>query len=164
MADGLRAWITALAGVIVFGSLCEMILPSGVYKKYVQLAVGIMLVIASIKPIVGRDFLDDNKTEALNSYRDMSEAESEQKENILKIHQSRLEEKMTAEIKSLVSADFVLSCDVADDEESFGAIKKVYIKAKICDDENFNADAAELIKLNYGLTDENIEIEYIYDK
>ena len=38
MIEFLRGWTLSLAGIIVFGSLCEMLLPNSVYKKYIKVS------------------------------------------------------------------------------------------------------------------------------
>ena len=52
MIEFLRGWTLSLAGIIVFGSLCEMLLPNSVYKKYINLAIGLILCIAIVSPFV----------------------------------------------------------------------------------------------------------------
>ena len=50
MLDGLRSWAMMISGVVVFGSMCEVILPDGEFQKYIRLAIGIMLIFALVSP------------------------------------------------------------------------------------------------------------------
>lgn len=42
----------SIAGIIVFGSVCEMLLPNNTYKKYLQTVIGIMLIFAAVSPLL----------------------------------------------------------------------------------------------------------------
>lgn len=164
MSEAIRSWIMVLAGVIVFGSVCEMILPSGAYKKYVQLAIGLMLVLAVIKPFADDGFSAMESVSVSSAYDDAMKMDERQREDIIKIYKNRLAEKMSAEIKDVAGVEFMLRCEVSEDEENFGSVKKVFIAADAKDNIKVSDDAVELIKLNYGLSDSEIEVKYIDDK
>ncbi len=90
MSDALRMWILTLSGIIVFGSLSEMLLPGGVYKKYVQLAVGLMLTTAVLKPLA-EGFPEEVSLPAMNAYEQSMDMDTKQRADVLKILSSTAE-------------------------------------------------------------------------
>lgn len=127
MSDFFENWALALSGVIVFGSMCEMILPSGVYKKYIHLAIGIMLVLTVLKPVI--NFKGDIKAEIPESTGKCAEtlsAEMGQSEDIIKIYKAKLCEKIAEKCGGRVEVE----CEICDGEQDFGKIERVYIKSK----------------------------------
>ena len=55
MTELLKNIVMSASGIIVFGSVCEMILPDNTYKKYVHLAIGLMLILAFLSPFINRN-------------------------------------------------------------------------------------------------------------
>ena len=51
MIEDLRQWVLTIAGVAVFGSICDIILPGGNFRKYIRLAVGLVLILTMLTPI-----------------------------------------------------------------------------------------------------------------
>ncbi len=164
MPEALRSWIMSLAGVIVFGSVCEMILPGGAYKKYVQLAIGLILVMTVVRPFTEGGFSFEPSIAASAAYEQSLEMDDRQRADILKIYKQRLCDKITAEIKGVAGVDFTVRCDVTETEQSFGSIEKIIITADASAGVKINPRAIELLEQNYGLSDEDIDVKYIDDK
>ena len=51
--EWLREWVMQLAGIILIGAVCDTLMADGDIKKYVKMVVGLVLVFAIVKPIVG---------------------------------------------------------------------------------------------------------------
>jgi len=45
-------WIMQIAGIIVVGAICELIMVEGELKKYVKLVAGLVLMLTVIRPII----------------------------------------------------------------------------------------------------------------
>ncbi len=155
MTEVLRSWILSVAGIIVFGSMCEMILPGGNYKKYIQLTIGLMLVLAFLSPFVtgmrGADFgeMPDISTE----YKGREANDTERYDDIVKIYKEKLCDAIKSEIGSIDNAQ--ITCDICEDKENFGKIKMIKIEAN-------GAEISDVvigkIKESYGLTDSEIVV------
>lgn len=156
----------SLAGVIVFGSVCEMILPGGVYKKYLHLAIGLMLILTLVSPFadgrVNRDMAA--LPEAFVEYTDNIDPEDRQNADIVRIYKRKLCEKMTDKIKGVAGVNFEIRCDISNDDSSFGNIENVWITVDAADGIKINDAAISTLKREYGLTDDRISVKYIKDK
>lgn len=160
MTDFLREWTLALAGIIVFGSLCEMILPDGVYKKYIQLAIGLMLCIALLSPLKSGKikteygfFEEDIKA----SSKDYDKA---QKDEVLKVYKNKLAESIRGELSGSFGAECEVICNVSGDEEDFGTIKDIEITAE-AKNAKISDEAIEAIRNMYGNEYCNVSVKYL---
>ena len=161
MTEFLRAWTMTLAGIIVFGSLCEMILPSGVYKKYIHLAIGLMLCLAVLSPIAGKKIEVDTSFFDSGVYAKLDKPEEAQKSEIVKVYKDKLCKSMADEVKKYSDLDFDIKCDVYEDDKSFGNIKNIWITVDANRGEKLNDKSVEALKSVYGIDDENINIKYL---
>ncbi|MGE5589700.1 MAG: stage III sporulation protein AF [Bacillota bacterium] len=48
-----KEWALAIAGIVVFASLLEMLVPTGALKRYVQLAMGLLVLLTLLTPVLG---------------------------------------------------------------------------------------------------------------
>lgn len=156
-------WILTLSGIIVFGSLSEMLLPGGVYKKYVQLAVGLMLTTAVLKPLA-EGFPEEVSLPAMNAYEQSMDMDTKQRADVLKIYRQRLSDSIAAEIQAVAGADFTLRCEVSEKEEDFGSVERVIITVDASHGIKLNRTATDYIKQRYGLCDGDIVVKYIEEK
>lgn len=154
MTDFFKSWILSLSGVIVFGSMCEMILPSGAYKKYIHLAIGLMLILTALTPFTkDRTYTELEIPDGAGEYTSRISAEERQNEDIIRIYKQKLCEGMKEE---LGGGDIEIECEICEEDEAFGSIERVRIKA----DGELDSDAAERLKEKYGLSDDKITVEY----
>lgn len=49
----IKEWALAIAGIVVFASLLEMLVPTGALKRYVQLAMGLLVLLTLLTPVLG---------------------------------------------------------------------------------------------------------------
>lgn len=156
MSDFFENWALALSGVIVFGSMCEMIMPSGVYKKYVHLTIGIMLVLTVLKPIT--NFKGDIKTEISDStgeyaeYTEYTSAEMRQRDEIIKIYKAKLCEKIKA---TAGDEEVEVKCEICEEEQDFGKIESICIESKNLIDK----DIKNILAKDYGIVAERIIVK-----
>lgn len=51
--QGVKEWTLAIAGIVVFAGLLEMLVPPGSMKRYVQLTMGLLVLLTLLTPIMG---------------------------------------------------------------------------------------------------------------
>ncbi len=156
MINFLRQWTMSLAGIIVFGSLCEILLPNNVYKKYINLAIGLMLCVALISPFIKGEY--DVNVPVFSYSADGVEIEDKDTLSVFskKICRS-LEEFVSGETGLKLSA----RCEISDNPENFGKIENIYLIIQAEGDKRINDSVIDEIALSYGVSKENISVKYI---
>lgn len=161
MTGFLKAWTMSVAGIIVFGSICEMILPNSSYKKYVHLAIGLMLILSLLSPFVKNKFDIDAELPQDKAYTQYDNMEDRQKSEVLSLYKRKLCEKIKGEIEKSSGIEVEIRCEVSEAEETFGNIERVYIIADSNGGKRLNQGAVDILKKDYGLSDEKIDIKYL---
>lgn len=153
MTEIFRSWVLLLSGIIVFGSICEMILPSGVYKKYIRLAIGLMLVLSLLSPFTEGDAdITVEIPEYSGEYTRDATAEQSQRADILRIYK----QKLCDSIKEEIGGGCEIECEVCEEENNFGSIENIRIVA----DREISGKIIESMCEKYGLSNDKITIEY----
>lgn len=158
MTGFLKALAMPVAGIIVFGSVCEMIMPDTAYKKYIHLAIGLILILALFSPFskgipkLETDILA-NDTYEMDTYR-----ENKTKSDIYNIYKTKLCNKIKNDIEKSTDAKVEVVCEISDDEENFGEIKQVKVKT----DESAETTKIikQILKNDYGLSEKDTVIEH----
>lgn len=132
MLAHLRDWILSLAGVTVFGSMCDVLLPEGSFGKYIRLAVGLIMALTMLMPIqnfvsnsanIASIFAENTKTPEISS-----NTEKTDKEKIIKIYKENLSNELQRDIVRTVPAKEVkVTVRICEDDENFGQIKTIDI-------------------------------------
>lgn len=160
MPEFLKAWAMSLSGIIVFGSVCDMLLPNDVYKKYIHLAIGIILILALISPFTEGDFEIEASLPVFSESYD-KETDGQEREAVLKIYKNKLSEKMKADIEGIAGVDFEIKCEINEAEEGFGEIEEIRIIADAKGGVRINERAIAIICDRYGVSRDKISIKYI---
>lgn len=163
MLGFIREWVIQISAVIIFASVCEAIMPNNGIKKYVNTVLGIILVLTVVTPIASgfsgdsRFYLSDiNKYNAYVSKLNMDEV---QKEQVTKIYNRKLCEKIKESIKTVsgdVNAEVIVEIET-ENAECFGEIKHIIVTADALD-KNEENKIFQVIRNNYGVDKENIEL------
>lgn len=162
MADFIKDWIMTLSGIIIFGVVCERIIPKGIYKKYIHLCIGLMLILSLLSPLGG----DVPKLEAElpvtetaeEMTRDMSERE---KADVLRLYKAKLCERIKDDIRGTAGVDFDIKCEVCGSGDDFGQVERLWITVDAADGVEINEGAINIIKSKYGINKEVISVKYI---
>jgi len=136
----LRNWIANIMVVVAISILAEIITPEGVFKKYIKLIVGIVIMIMVIKPILpiskGQNILDDYVVEAIHQ---MSQTTVTQQNELLKQTQIQqivqaYHKQLSEQIKQKVESESGLqvidwNVEIIDDiyNSKFGTVKKIHL-------------------------------------
>lgn len=153
MIEFLRKWTMTLAGICVFGSLCEMLLPNSVYKKYINLAIGIMLCVSLVSPFVKGKF----ETKIPEISYSAESFETDRKDTVL-VFSKKVCGSIEEFIKKETYIDAEVKCKISEEEESFGKIEDIYIIAE-ADGEVMDKNLINKIKEDYGA--ENVSVKYM---
>lgn len=167
--EALRDWTMTIAGVIVFGSMCDMLMPENGIKKYIRLALGLILVISIITPVVSLlgGFRDGSipqiDSEQENAYTSYSQMEERQREDITKIYRENVGAKITATLESeYPGRAFETRVETSDSQENFGEILRVdvvvYTNSETGGEEDLVSSVKESINQNYGVDKKNIYV------
>lgn len=160
MPEFLKAWAMSLSGIIVFGSVCDMLLPNDAYKKYIHLAIGIILILALISPFAEGNFEPEASLPAFSEACEI-EAEGQEREAILKVYKNKLHEKMKEDIEETAGVEFDIRCEINETEEEFGEIEEIRIIADAKDGVRINDRAIEILCDRYGVSRDKISVKYI---
>ena len=162
--EWLREWIWQIAGIIILSAVCDIIMPSGEMKKYVRLVMGLVLVVAVIRPVINLPAITLAEIERSETQRNAAELKTRLTEreqfNVIKIYK----EKVCQNIENKLSLPPNVSVDVKveveeEDNKEFGNITGVtvlvYSDGKI---EDVNNAVKNTITEEFGVRPENIRI------
>lgn len=160
-----------IAGVIVFGSMCDMLMPENGIKKYIRLALGLILVISIITPVVSLlgGFRDGSipqiESEQENAYTSYSQMEERQREDITKIYRENVGAKINSTLESeYPGRAFETRVETSDSQENFGEILRVdvvvYTNSETGEEQrkDLSSSVEETINQNYGVDKKNIYV------
>lgn len=161
--EWLRDWIMQIAGIIVLGAICDMIINEGEMKKYVKMVMGLVLVFAIIRPVTDAspDFAEfelPQKTQMQAAELKNRLGEKEQ-ESLLKIYRQKLAKSVENEIYTKWQTDTKIDVTVEENDESrFGNIRDLSIEfvgnCDISEDE-----IKEYIEERFGVNPRNIKVK-----
>ena len=169
--ENIKEWVITLSGIIIFGSLCEMIVPTGNFQKYIRLVIGMILVLALMSPIYS--FL---KTDMPNIFftadtvatyaHNNTDMEKYQKSKIITLYKEKLAQKILNSVLEEVayfSAQIKLEIEEGD-EEKFGTVNRLVLLT----DTDYNSDEKKHIKKiitnKYGISEDKIIVLHLLSK
>ncbi len=162
--EWLREWIWQIAGIIILSAVCDMIMPSGEMKKYVRLVMGLVLVVAVIRPVINIPEITLAEMERSETQRNAAELKNRLTEkeqfNVIKIYKEKVCQNIenTLRLPSNVTADVKVEVE-AENEKEFGNITGitvlVYSDEKI---EDINNAVKNTITEEFGVRPENIRV------
>lgn len=160
MLDFLKSWIFNIVVVALFITLLEMLVPSGRFKKYINLITGMVMVIVIVSPflsLAGKnlDLIELN----LQSSNQMDREEikerakalkDQQMQEVVQLYRKKLEEQVKAQVSStdgikVVNAEVVFNENYND--EKFGEIKKIILDLGKQEGANSDLDVKPVIKV-----------------
>ncbi len=159
----LRNWIMQVAGIIVLGAACDMIMPEGEIKKYVKMVVGFVLVFTVIKPavnIVPEAFAvaipQETRAQAVELKNNFDE---KQQKTIFRIYKDKLKESIENEVYSEFGLKATAEIEVEEvDEINFGNI--IELKLRIDKDAELSDEKLnKMLMENFEIKEKDIEIE-----
>ncbi len=159
----------SIAGTIVFGVICEMLLPDSGIKKYVRIVLGMLLVFTVAQPLA--TFYNVSAPELglpvqkEQAYAAHSEMDEQQKKQIMQIYADNLKKKIKASCGDEETVNKV-AVRISEEEESFGEIQSIAVGISVRDEAK-NDGKKELKKQlaqDFGVSEKDIRIEITSDK
>lgn len=160
--EWLRDWIMQIAGIIVLGTVCDMIINDGEMKKYVKMVMGLVLIFAIIQPVTKvssnlMEFKLPQTTQAQAAELKNRLGEKEQ-ESLLKLYRQKLERSVENEIytkwKIMALADVTVE---ENNKNCFGDIRTLKVEfAGSCDISE--EDIKEYLSERFGVNPKNIKV------
>lgn len=130
--EWLRNWIWQIAGIIILSAVCDMIMPSGEIKKYVKLVMGLILVVAVVRPLINTPSISVEEIERNETKRNAIELKNRLDErelfNVIRLYKQKLCEKIENELKLPPNVTADVKVEVEEEkEELFGSIKEITV-------------------------------------
>ena len=155
-------WGLRIAGIIIIAAVLDIVMLEGNIKKYIRPTLGVLLILAIIKPIwgEGKNLI---KTEfILNSSQQFNgltaDFEKINQSNILKLYEKRLADNMKECLKKRYGNDFAVTVK-ANDESLTGNIKSVEIEVKTKDGVYVNTEEFKsYIENEFGVLKTDIKV------
>lgn len=162
----LKEWVIQIVTTFIFISFLEIVLPNGEMKKYIDMIIGLIIIIVIINPFIKFLVKDINNIERsiLNIPQENVE-EYEMDKDVIKLQQNQIVssyiQKLNDDIKVLIEkkTDYTVLksfIEIKDDLESedFGELTKVYLELDLKSDEiddkksNIHIEEVEIVSLN----------------
>ena len=129
--DGIREWIMQIAGVIVLGTLCDMILIESEIKKYVKPILGFVLIFTVVSPIsnmapqkINIDFFEEES----RGFLDIAERSDKlQAETMAILYEERLSLELNRSIGEEFKKDVKVLVSAENKEGKIGEINEVVL-------------------------------------
>lgn len=162
MADFLRNWIMNITVIIIFIMFLDTIMPNNSTKRYINVVVGLLIIIVVIKPFVlFKDYADSFNSEFLEtaSYLEQSgsignstEINKFQSQKAVEIFEENLKSQIMKVVKNSTKSEYsevsvVLELERKFESKNFGEIKSVTI--------NLSKDRKEIIEVDRIRIDAN---------
>lgn len=106
MMPFLKSWITSIVMLVIFVTVVEMMVPANKYKKYIDLVIGVLIMITIIKPVFGLlSFGNKNIDSMFNIAEgrftyDIDNIQKKQNELIIKLYKENLATQISEYIKN----------------------------------------------------------------
>lgn len=145
MSDLLRAWILNITVIIVFIMFLDTVMPGSSMKRYINVVVGLLVIIVVIEPFVlVKDYADSFNEEFLeaSAYIDQSgtgdkstEITKYQQQQAIEIFERNLRDRIAELVEKSVGPEYgeatvELEVDKDFGSKAFGSIKSVSVKLK----------------------------------
>ena len=174
MSDFLRTWIINITVIIIFVMFLDTIMPNSSMKRYINVVVGLLIIIVVIKPFVlVKDYADSFNSEVLetssfidNSSLEVNSAEISkyQQQKSVEIFENNLKGKLLRLVESNMGTDYhsaSVELELEKDFESkdFGSIKSVTVQLS-----NAKKDVLEVDKIKIGVNKGMVENKNVINK
>ncbi|WP_077367690.1 stage III sporulation protein AF [Anaerosalibacter sp. Marseille-P3206] len=135
----LKEWLIQIVSTFIFVSLLEIVLPNGQMKKYIDMIIGLLIIIVIINPFIKFIFKDIDIERNIFTSSEKMVGEYQVDKEMLNLQQEQMKNayvmKLQEDVKNLVEekTDFMVLrtyVEIKDDIESedFGTVEKVQLE------------------------------------
>ncbi|KAB3527574.1 stage III sporulation protein AF [Alkaliphilus serpentinus] len=137
--DFIRQWIVTILSVIIFITFVEILLPNSNNRKYINVVVGLLIMLVILKPVMGvinqqipfgEEILQNtNQMEMMTVKNHYNHVDLANKENIINLYKQQLKEQMLDRIENKMGypVDDLRINIVEEEGETFGMINSVEV-------------------------------------
>ncbi len=155
MADFLRSWIMNITVIIIFVMFLDMIMPNSSMKRYINVVVGLLIIIVVIKPFVlVKDYAESFDSEFLEATNFVEQGGDQwksaeinkfQQQKAVEIFENNLKGQIVKLVKNSTKSDYKdisvdLELEKNFESEDFGNIKSITVR--------LSADRNEVIQVD----------------
>ena len=98
--ESLREWIMQIAGVVVLGAVCDIIIIDGGMKKYVKPVLGFVLIFTVMSPLTGGLSGGFGFDESIPASAELSvNLEDVEKDAVIELYQGKMAQKISDKVK-----------------------------------------------------------------
>ncbi|KUO71061.1 MAG: hypothetical protein APF77_05005 [Clostridia bacterium BRH_c25] len=175
MADFLRTWIINITVIIIFIMFLDTIMPNNSMKRYINVVVGLLVIIVVIRPFVQvKDFTESFNSEFLEaanfveqsgSRGDSAEISKYQQQKAVEIFENNLKGQILKLVKNNTGTDYKgvsveLELEKNFESEDFGNIKSIWVglskdKKEVLEVDRIKIDVGESIEKNKNVINED---------
>lgn len=167
MAGFFKSIVMSAAGIIVFGSVCEMILPDNAYKKYVHLAIGLMLILTFLSPFINRNYRLEFEIPSSAAAAEIAEKDEKTRKEVIRIYTKKLNERISESISEATETKANAECEINENDDKFGKIERVGVTVTMpsaIDAERINNIIKDKIYDTYGVDKDKISVKFFEGK
>lgn len=167
----ISSWLKDIVVLFILITIAELIMPKGNMKKYINLVIGLLIIVTIISPFARLLKLDLSLDNAVMNYSKSSELESydeeefynQQENQIEKVYKERISNEVTKLIEDETDYRVVnITVSILEDKERYGEIDKlnIYITEK---DIASDANKISIMKIETVDLDTDLEQSSISD-
>lgn len=164
--EELRKWAFSVAVTVVFGTVAEIAMPEGDYKKYIHIVLGMILLLNLTAPITalvsngGGSLIEEYAAGIDSAVRgtetDAAEIESMQRDEIVGIYKNTLEDRIADEIeKRCGTAPISVEAEIGEGDD----LSPELVTVRMPNGASAGAEAVEAASEITGLTADKIILE-----
>ena len=167
MIEFLRNWVTNIVMLIIFIAMLEIILPNNNMKRYINMIIGLLIIIVIINPFISLLTKDISiEREVFKNILKSNEIRSENKEDlketqdnqVIEIYKASLEEELYKIISTKIKYEIInIEINIVEDKNSdeFGMVKNVFMtfsrdKLQNGSNEEITINEIEEVSVNLG--------------
>ncbi|AIS52373.1 stage III sporulation protein AF [Thermoanaerobacter kivui] len=167
----LKNWITQIVYIAILSIILELLVPSSSLKKYAKVAIGLVIMITILNPLISflkgganleaQVFKNNYYLKNIDIDQISKEAERQRNNLIVKEYKKRLVEQIKAKILNLYNIDNVdVSVSIVEDMEDkdFGKVKEVVLSFKNA--KIVSQKTGEVKKIELGESKPNEKFDY----
>ena len=174
MTEFLRAWIINITVIIVFIMFLDTIMPNSSLKRYINVVVGLLVIVTVIKPFVlvreyaesfSSEFLETmNFVEQSGNVTDSERISKYQQYQAVEIFESNLKDQITKLVENNVGREYEgvlveLDLEKDMDKKDFGSIKSVRVSLR-----KEGKEVIEVDKININISEGTGENKNVINK
>lgn len=163
--EELRQWAQTLAGLVVLGSACEMVLPESNFRKYIRLTVGMILVLHLLSPfpsILRQEWSMKDFRVSGQTAENITGMENTQSEQVIRIYldtlNARVKQSLSAQIAEPILS--VVCRANSETEGDFGTVTAVSVTIDGARTEETLQAVQNTLRQEYGIASNLVSVRF----